>query len=275
MTETLIATEDGTHLFYKDWGSGRPVVFIHGWPLDSDMWEYQMPAVAKAGFRAVAYDRRGFGRSDQPWTGYDYDTFADDLKAVLDGLDLSDVTLVGFSMGGGEIARYMARHGGARVGRAVLVSAVTPFLLKTGDHPEGVDRSVFEGMIEGLVNDRPHFLANFSKTFFGAGVFSSPASTELMDWTGTLAMRASPKATADCVTAFGETDFRADMAHIRVPTLVIHGDEDATVPFEISGKAAAAAIPGARLVVYEGAPHAVPFTHKDRLTEDLLAFLRG
>lgn len=271
----MIETADGTKLYVKDWGAGRPVVFIHGWPLDADMWEYQMPAVAEAGYRAVAYDRRGFGRSGQPWSGYDYDTFADDLKAVLDGLDLQDVTLVGFSMGGGEVARYMSRHGGARVSRTVLVSAVTPFLLKTHDHPDGVDGSVFQQMIDGLKDDRPHFLANFAKTFFGAGVFSSPASTELMEWTGHLAMRASPKATVDCVRAFGETDFRSDMAHFRVPTLVIHGDDDATVPIDVSGRAAAAAIPGATLVVYEGAPHAVPFTHKDRLTQDLLRFLKG
>ena len=270
----FIETRDGTRLFYKDWGSGRPVVLIHGWPLDADMWEYQQPALTEAGFRTIAYDRRGFGRSDQPWAGYDYDTFADDLKALLDGLDLQEVTLVGFSMGGGEIARYMARHGGARVARAVLVSAVPPFLLRTDDNPNGVDRSVFDGMVAGLAGDRPHFLANFSKAFFGVGVFSSPCSGALIEWTGSLAMLASPRATIACVRAFGETDFRADMAHIRVPTLVVHGDADQTVPIDISGRAAAAAIPGARLVVYEGAPHAVPFTHAERLTGDILAFLR-
>ncbi len=269
----FIETGDGTRLFYKDWGSGRPVVLIHGWPLDADMWEYQQPALTEAGFRTIAYDRRGFGRSDQPWSGYDYDTFADDLKALLDRLDLADVALVGFSMGGGEIARYMARHGGARVSRAVLVSAVPPFLLKTADNPDGVDPAVFAGMIEGLKADRPHFLANFAKTFFGVGVFSSPSSSELIAWTGDLAMRASPKATVACVRAFGETDFRADMGRFTVPTLVIHGDDDQTVPIGVSGKAAAAAIPGARFVVYEGAPHAVPFTHAARLNEDLLAFL--
>lgn len=271
----FIETGDGTRLYVKDWGSGRPVVLIHGWPLDADMWEYQQPALTEAGFRTVAYDRRGFGRSDQPWTGYDYDTFADDLKAVLDKLDLQDVALVGFSMGGGEIARYMSRHGGARVSRAVLVSAVPPYLLKSADHPDGIDRSVFDGMIDGLKRDRPHFLANFAKTFFGVGVFSSPSSTELIDWTGSLAMLASPKATADCVRAFGGTDFRGDLAHFKVPTLVIHGDADQIVPVDISGRAAAAAIPGARFIPYEGAPHAVPFTHAERLTADLLDFLRA
>lgn len=271
----FIETGDGTRLYVKDWGSGRPVVLIHGWPLDADMWEYQQPALTEAGFRTVAYDRRGFGRSDQPWTGYDYDTFADDLKAVLDRLDLQDVALVGFSMGGGEIARYMARHGGARVAKAVLVSAVPPYLLKTADNPDGVDRSVFDGMIAGLKTDRPHFLANFAKTFFGVGVFSSPSSNELIAWTGNLAMLASPKATVACVRAFGETDFRADLAHIKVPTLVIHGDADQTVPVDISGRAAAAAIPGARFIAYEDAPHAVPFTHAERLTADLIDFLRA
>jgi len=271
----FLDTPDGTRLYYKDWGTGRPVVFIHGWPLDADMWEYQMPAVTDAGFRTVAYDRRGFGRSDQPWGGYDYDTFADDLKAVLDHLDLQDVALVGFSMGGGEIARYLSRHGGARVSRVALVSAVTPMLLKTPDHPDGVDASVFEGMIDGLETDRPHFLANFSKTFFGVGVFSAPSSTELMRWTGDLAMRASPKATMACVRAFGETDFRPDMAHVRVPTLIIHGDDDQTVPIDVSGRAAAAAIPGSTFTVYEGGSHALPFTHAERLTTDLLTFLKG
>ncbi len=270
-----IEAKDGTRLFYKDWGSGPPVVLLHGWPLDADMWEYQMPALTQAGYRTIAYDRRGFGRSEQPWSGYDYDTFADDLKAVLDALDLQDVALVGFSMAGGEIARYMSRHGGARVAKAALVSAVTPFLLKTQDNPDGVEKSVFEGMVDGLRKDRPHFLAGFNKLFFGVGVFSSPASSELIDWAGRVAMLASPKATIDCVRAFGETDFRADMRAFTVPTLIIHGDADQTVPIKPSGEAASRAIPGARSIVYEGAPHAVPFTHAEQLTQDLLDFLKG
>ena len=271
----LAKAKDGTQLYCKDWGRGRPVVLIHGWPLDADMWEYQAPALAHAGFRVVAYDRRGFGRSDQPWSGYDYDTMADDLAAVMRELSLTDVALVGFSMAGGEIARYMSRHGGADVSRAVLVSSICPFLLQTEDNPDGAPKSLFEGMADGLKKDRPKFLADFSKGFFGVGMLSSPVSSELIQWTGNMAMLASPKATIDCVRAFGETDLRPDMAAFKVPTLVIHGDADQTVPFEISGKKAAKMIQGAQLKVYEGAPHAVPFTHHERLNEDLIAFLQN
>ena len=271
----FIKAKDGTQLFYNDWGQGRPVVLIHGWPLDADMWEYQAPALAHAGFRVIAYDRRGFGRSDQPWTGYDYDTMAGDLADIMTALSLDDAALVGFSMAGGEIARYMSKHGGAGVTRVVLVSCITPFLLKTEDHPDGAPKSLFEGMVDGLKKDRPKFLANFSKGFFGVGMISSPVSSELIEWTGRLATMASPKATIDCVRAFGETDLRADMAAFTVPTLVIHGDADQTVPFEISGKVAAQMISGSQLKVYEGAPHAVPFTHPDRLNEDLIGFLKG
>ncbi|GJE17520.1 alpha/beta fold hydrolase [Methylobacterium marchantiae] len=270
----FITAPDGTELYYKDWGSGRPVVFLHGWPLDADMWEYQMVPVAEAGFRAVAYDRRGFGRSGQPWSGYDYDTFADDLHAVLESLDLRDATLVGFSMGGGEVVRYLTRHGTARVSQAVLVSAVTPMMLKTPDHPDGVDASVFDDMIDGLRMDRPAFLADFNRGFFGAGMFTSPASTDLMDWAGQIAMLASPKATIACVRAFSETDFRPDMANVTIPCLIIHGDADQTVPIDVTARVTASAVPSAEFVIYDGAPHAIPMTHHERLTTDLVDFLR-
>ncbi len=270
----FLDAKDGTKLYYKDWGSGPPVVLIHGWPLNADMWEYQAPTLAQAGFRVIAYDRRGFGRSEQPWNGYDYNTLADDLAAVMETLSLHDAALVGFSMGGGEVARYMSRAGGRGVSKAVLVSAVTPFMMKTSDNPEGVDRSIFTGMIEGLKKDRPSFLATFSKGFFGVGLLSSPVSSDLVQWAGNLALMASPEATVDCVTAFGETDFRGDMAAFKVPTLVIHGDADQTVPLDASSKRAAAMIEGSQLHVYEGAPHAIPMTHAERLTQDLLAFLR-
>ena len=270
----FIETADKTALFYNDWGSGRPVVLIHGWPLDSDMWEYQSVFLASEGVRVVAYDRRGFGRSSQPWSGYDYDTFADDLKAVLDKLDLNDVTLVGFSMGGGEVARYMSRHGGARVAKTVLLAAVTPYLVQAPDNPDGAPRSIFDQMVEGLQKDRPNFLATFGKQFFGAGLLNFTVTAEILQWASMMALLGSPKATIDCVRAFSETDFRRDMSAFRVPTLVIHGEGDATVPPDKSGRIAAKMIDSAEYVEYRGAPHALFFTEKDRLNQDLLAFIR-
>lgn len=270
----FIETADKTTLFYNDWGAGRPVVLIHGWPLDADMWEYQSTFLASHGVRVIAYDRRGFGRSSQPWTGYDYDTFADDLKAVLDELDLADVTLVGFSMGGGEVARYMSRHGGARVAKAVLVSAVTPCMLQAPDNPDGVPRSVFDEMVEGVQADRPHFLAAFGKQFFGAGLLNFTVTSEILQWSSTMALMGSPKATVDCIRAFSETDFRGDMPAFKVPTLVIHGASDATVPAAKSGQLAAKLIAGAEYMEYPGAPHGLFFTHKDKLNQDLLAFVK-
>ena len=271
-----IEARDGTKLFYKDWGTGDPVVLIHGWPLNADMWEYQMPALASRGLRCIAYDRRGFGRSDQPWTGYEYETLADDLAALLEGLDLRRVTLVGFSMGGGEVARYLSRHGSGRVSRAVLLAAVTPFLLRTADNPDGADRSVFEGMVAGLEKDRPDFLSGFGKQFFGAGLLNFSVSSDILQWAQWMALQASPKATVDCVRAFGETDFRPDMAAFAgVPTLIVHGTADQPVPIDVSARAAAKLIPHAELKEYPGAPHALFFTEKDRLNADLLAFMRA
>lgn len=271
----FIEADDGTELFYNDWGAGRPVVLIHGWPLQSDMWEYQTNFLVANGLRVVAYDRRGFGRSAQPWGGYDYDTLADDLQAVLDHLDLQDVTLVGFSMGGGEVARYIGRHGAARVGKAVLVSSVTPFLARGEDNPDGVDRSVFDQMIEGLMQDRPHFLAGFGKQFFGAGLLNFNVSTEIQQWALMMAMQASARATLECVRAFSQTDFRADLRSFRVPTLIVHGDGDATVPIAKSARLTAALVPDAELVEYSGAPHALVVTDKDRFNQDLLAFIEA
>ena len=269
----FVTTADGAHLFYNDWGSGSPIVLIHGWPLNADMWEYQMSALAARGHRVVAYDRRGFGRSSQLWDGYDYNTFADDLKAVIDHLKLTGVTLVGFSMGGGEVARYMSRHQGANVSKAVLVSAVTPHLLKTPDNPNGADQGLFDDMVGQLKADRPHFLATFGKQFFGAGLLNFTVTHEILDWSQNLAMMASPKATIDCVRAFSETDFRGDIGAFQVPTLIIHGDADAIVPIEISGRAVARMIKNGALNEYAGAPHGLFFTHKERLTNDLLVFL--
>jgi pimeloyl-ACP methyl ester carboxylesterase len=239
------------------------------------MWEGQSVFLAENGHRVIAYDRRGFGRSDQPWSGYDYDTFADDLKAIIDKLDLHDVVLVGFSMGGGEVARYMSRHAGARVSKAVLVSAVPPFLLKTADNPDGIDRSLFDDMVDAIQKDRPHFLTAFTKAFYGAGMLNFAVSSEMLQWSANVAMMASPKATTACVRAFSETDFRADLEAFKVPTLVIHGGTDQTVPVEKSGEKTAQAIPGATLKVYDGAPHGLFYTHADQLNADLLAFARG
>ncbi len=270
---------DGTpiNLLYTDWGHGNPVVLVHGWPLDHQMWEYQSVFLAKNGLRVITYDRRGFGQSSQPWQGYDYDTLAADLKAVLDGLDLRNVTLVGFSMGGGEVARYLGRYGDARVSKVVFVSAVPPFLLKTSDNPEGIEASVFDEIIAGLNKDRADFLNDFSTQFYGTGPLGmgTAVSAAELQWTLAMAMPASPKATLDCVTSFSSTDFRADLAAIKVPTLVIHGDNDKTVPITASGARTAQMVSGAKYLVYEGEGHGLHLTAKDRLNADLLEFIGG
>jgi len=270
----FIDIRDGTRLFVNDWGAGKPVVLIHGWPLSSGMWDYQASYLASQGLRVVTYDRRGFGRSDQPWTGYDYDTLADDLADVIDGLKLQDATLVGFSMGGGEVVRYLRRHGPAKVARAALVSAVTPYLLQTPEHPAGAPASLFEGMVSGLEADRPHFLAGFGKKFMGAGLLNFSVSSDYLQSLLTMALAGSQKATVDCVRAFGMTDFRADMAALTMPTLIVHGTADETVPIDISGRVAAKLVPHATFLEYAGAPHGLHFTEKERLNADLLAFVR-
>ncbi len=267
-----VQTQDGTSLFYNDWGTGRPVVLIHGWPLNADMWEYQASVLAARGFRVIAYDRRGFGRSSQPWTGYDYDTLANDLATLMDTLDLRDAALVGFSMGAGEVVRYLSRQGAARVAKAVLLAGVTPFMLQTPDNPDGTDRATFDGIVHGIEEDRPGFLASFGKKVFGVGLVTSPVSSEFLQWVGAMAMQASRKATVDCVRAFSETDFRGDMPAVTVPTLVMHGDADVTVPIA-AGRAAARMLPNARLIECPGAPHGLFYTDRARVNEELAAFL--
>lgn len=267
---------DGTKLHVKDMGSGEPVVLIHGWPLTGDMFEYQTLALLEAGHRVITYDRRGFGQSGHPATGYDYDTFADDLAAVIDSCGIDRVSLVGFSMGGGEIARYLTRHGAQKVERAALIGAVVPYLLKTDDNPDGADASVFEDMKAQIREDRFAFLQTFAKAFYGVGFVSKPVSDALLDWTFILAIMAGPKATIDCVDAFGHTDFRPDLPSFAgVPTLIIHGTADKTVPIEPTARAAARGIPHAQLIEYDGEPHGLFATAPDRLNRDLLDFLGG
>ncbi len=269
-----VKTRDGTDIYVKDWGSGRPVVLIHGWPLSADSWDAQAMALAEAGFRAIAYDRRGFGRSGQPWTGYDYDTLTDDLADVLEATGAtSDATLVGFSMGGGEVARYMSRHDGKGVVAAGLIASVVPYMLKTDDNPNGVSEDALAGIGEGIRKDRPGFFMTFLQQFFGVGVISSPVSDEIVDWAWRLAMQAGLKPTLACAESFGHTDFRPDLAAFRVPTLIVHGTADKTVPIDATGRAAAKGIAGSQLVEYDGAPHGLTITEGDRFTNDLLTFL--
>jgi pimeloyl-ACP methyl ester carboxylesterase len=269
------ANGNDVKLHYIDQGQGNPIVLIHGWPASYEMWEYQLAELPKHGHRVVAYTRRGFGNSSKTWEGNDYDTLADDLKAVLDTLDLQNVTLVGFSMGGGEVARYMSRHGGARVSRVAFVSAVTPFLLKTDNNPDGADKEVFDKMVEGINKDRFDFLQTFGKQFFGVGVISHPVSQATLDWMQSICQLASPRATEQDVYAFAATDFRQDLGAIQVPTLVIHGSSDDTVPAKVSGERMTQYVPHAQYVEYSGAPHGLFITEKDRLNQDLLAFAGG
>jgi len=266
-------TTDDTRLYVKDWGSGKPVILIHGWPLSADSWDDQAIAIAEAGHRAISYDRRGFGRSSQPWNGYDYDTLADDLATVIEFTGARDAVLVGFSMGGGEVARYMSRHQGASIAKAALIGSILPFRLKTADNPAGTEQAKFDKTIESIRTDRALFLAGFFETFFGVAGALHPVSDELLAWARGVALQASLRATIECSRALATTDFRADLAAFNVPTLVIHGTEDRNVPIESSARPTAKAIKGATLIEYEGAPHGLFATHKQRLTRDLLEFI--
>ena len=270
-----VKTKDGTDLYLKDWdGGGRPVILIHGWPLSADSWDPQAIALAEAGFRVIAYDRRGFGRSSQPWSGYDYDTLTDDLAEVMQQTGTQqDASLVGFSMGGGEVARYMSRHGGKGVVSAALISSVVPYMLQTDDNPDGVPQAQLEQIAEQIEADRPKFFRTFFKQFFGFGVISHPVSDDVLHWAWNIAMQASLRSTLECAKAFGFTDFRGDLASFNVPTLVLHGTADTTVPIDATGRQAAAGIANAQLVEYDGAPHGLFATESDRLTKDLLMFL--
>ncbi len=276
-TGSYITTNDGVQLYYKDWGprNGPVVTFSHGWPLNSDSWESQMIFLASQGYRVVAHDRRGHGRSSQPWEGNDMDHYADDLAAVINALDLKDVTLVGFSTGGGEVARYIGRHGTGRVKKAVLVSAVPPLMLKTDTNPGGLPIEVFDGLRKASLENRSQlYLDVASGPFFGFNRPGAKPSQALIQSFWVQGMQAGHKNTYDSIAAFSATDFREDLKKFDVPTLVVHGDDDQIVPIDASGKASAKLIKGAELIVYAGAPHGLADTHKDRLNQDLLKFLR-
>lgn len=273
--DTYIEVAQDVQLYVQDYGQGKPVILIHGWPLSNEMWEYQVEALVENNFRVITYDRRGFGKSSQPWDGYDYDTLADDLKAIIDQLQLDDITLVGFSMGGGEVVRYFSRHDGRGVSKVVLIASVTPFLLKTADNPEGITQEMADETAESIRKDRIGFLDTFGKTFFGVNLINKPLSTPLLEYYRMLASLASPRATLECAKSFSSTDFRSEMASLNVPVLVIHGDADKTVPIEFSSEKAVTLISDHTYVVYSGAPHGLFYTEREQLNEDLLEFLQG
>lgn len=273
-SQRFIVTRDGTRLFYRDWGIGSPVVFVAPWALNVDWFEYQMTALSGETLRCVGYDRRGHGRSDEPGRGYEFDTLADDLAAVIDGLELRGVTLVGHSMGAGEVVRYVARHGTTRVARVVLIAPITPFTLKTADNPGGVEAADLEKGREALSRDRPGQIAAAAPAFFGTD--RNAVSAAMMDWwTNMIVHQCSLKVMVDLHRVFTETDFRPDLRAITVPTVIIHGNHDQSTPLDFTGRRTAALIAGSRLIVYEDAAHALPITHMSRLNRELSTFVRA
>ena len=269
-----ISTKDGAQIFYKDWGSGQPVVFSHGWPLNADAWDEQLFFMASNGYRAIAHDRRGHGRSTQTRDGNDMDTYADDLAELVEKLDLTNVIHVGHSTGGGEVARYIGRHGTKRVANAVLVGAVPPGMLKTASNPGGVPIEEFDKIRAGVVADRTQFWKDLSAPFYGANRPGSKVSQGVRDAFWLMSMQAGFPAAYDCIKAFSETDFTEDLKKFDIPTLVIHGEDDQIVPINVGGLRSAAMIKGARLEVYKGAPHGLMTTHKEQFNADLLEFAR-
>jgi non-heme chloroperoxidase len=272
-----IATKDGTEIFYKDWGSGQPVVFSHGWPLNADAWDDQAFCVASRGYRAIAHDRRGHGRSSQPWDGNDMDHYADDLADLIEALDLHEAVLVGHSTGGGEVTRYLGRHGSSRVAKAILVGAVPPLMLKTHTNPGGLPIDTFDAIREGVLKDRSQFYQDLSVPFYGANRAGSTVSQGLRDSFWLMSMQVGLKAAYDCVKAFSETDLTEDLKKIDVPVLFIHGDDDQIVPLDDSSRLSAELVKDGTLKIYPGAPHGLANTtvYKDIFNNDLLGFLRG
>ncbi|WP_308924699.1 alpha/beta hydrolase [Janthinobacterium sp. J1-1] len=274
-TVNSITVKDGTVIHFKDWGTGTPVVFSHGWPLQGDAWEDQMMFLASHGYRVIAHDRRGHGLSSQPWQGNDMDTYADDLATLLDALDIKGATLVGHSTGGGEVAHYIGRHGEKRVAKAVLVGAVPPQMVQSPSNPGGLPMSVFDGIRASVLADRSQFFKDLSGPFYGANRPGSKVTQGQRDTFWLQGMQCGIKNAYDCIKQFSEVDYTADLKKITVPTLVVHGSDDQIVPIDAAGKASAKIIKNAKLIIYEGAPHGLPTTHKDRLNEDLLAFIKS
>lgn len=271
---STITTKDNTQIYYKDWGVGKPVVFSHGWPLNADAWESQMVFLASHGYRCIAHDRRGHGRSGQPWNGNDMDTYADDLAQVIDALDLKNATLIGHSTGGGEVARYIGRHGTARVAKVVLMGSVTPIRLKTKDNPDGTPIEAFDETRAGVAADRSQFYTDLATKFFGANRKENKATQGMLDGFWFQAMQGGLWNEYACIKAFTETDFTEDLKKFDVPTLIIHGDDDQIVPIDTTSKVAVKLIKNATLKIYPGGSHGLAETHKEKLNADLLAFIK-
>jgi non-heme chloroperoxidase len=274
-TVNSVRTKDFTEIYYKDWGRGRPVVFSHGWPLNADAWDDQMFFMASRGFRCIAFDRRGFGRSSQPWNGNDYDTFADDLSVLIEALDLKDAAMVGHSAGAGDVARYIGRHGTRRVSKVALVSSIPPLMLKTPANPGGLPIEVFDGVRKAVLSDRGQFYRDLSGPFYGANRPGSTVSQGVKDALWLWSMQAGLRASYEGIGAFSETDFTEDLKKIDVPALIIHGDDDQNVPIADSALLSSKLVKKATLRVYPGAPHGLTVTHKDRFNNDLLEFVRS
>ena len=270
---TSETANNSVNIFYQEYGTGKPVLFIHGWPLNREMWEYQLAELPKHNLRCITYDRRGFGKSDRTWERYDYDTLASDLNELITQLNLSSVTLVGFSMGGGEIARYIGNYGTDKIEKVVLISSVTPYMLKTNDNSEGIKKEIFDDMVDKITADRPEFLKEFGKQFYGVDMLNQSISKAMLEWNQTQCLMSSSNATVDCLRSFSETDFRNDLKKIDIPVLIIHGDADKTVPINVSGDKTAALLPHAKYIVYANAPHGLFITESARLNADLLNFI--